>query len=173
MRAVTETHTNNPRKLLRYHDGSSDDATSLLLRLTEVMSGNVFESEKRINSNAFVATTAPHTSGPDMDAVKRLVGKTDTSPFGPPRPSIGYQEMMDVGMVHGWVTKSGSAYERISPTPNIKPDVKATLSSREYAICHKAYLRGAMAAIDVMFGEGVTSEHREKIMARLPSDRQE
>ena len=38
---------------------------------------------------------------------------------------------------------------------------------------HDAYLRGAMAAIDCMFGADVTSEHREKIIAQLPSDRQE
>ena len=36
-----------------------------------------------------------------------------------------------------------------------------------------AYFRGAEAAIDCMFGEDVTTEHREKILAQLPPDRQE
>ena len=36
-----------------------------------------------------------------------------------------------------------------------------------------AYFRGAAAAIDCMFGEDVTTEHREKILAQLPPDRQE
>ena len=54
--------------------------------------------------------------------------------------------------------------------------IKATTSQHAAQAAndgHDAYLRGATAAIDCMFGEDVTPEHREKIIAQLPSDRQE
>ena len=144
-------------------------------RKARIKQGRHVKRAQQAILSAFTAVDAPESLVEDMRGKLQALVTMATA------PSEDGNTLDDVeGEDDGGEISDGERIGELSAAVAVLRDeqdkIKATASQQVTQAAndgHKAYLRGAMAAIDVMFGEGVTSEHREKIMAQLPSDCQE